>query len=122
MDVINSFVIGLNYFQQWIPPDPWHRFIYTHVPELRLDYHPLDRAALYYVRWNQMIETRAAGNPYFFCQLETVPSKLLAYLGRHATTRACWPAQGQQPHGRQAGVHFRGHPVRPDSPGATRHE
>jgi hypothetical protein len=82
MDVINSFVIGLNYFQQWIPPDPWHAFIYTHVPELRLDYHPLERAALYYVRWNQMIERRAAGKPYFFCQLETVPGKLLAYLGR----------------------------------------
>jgi hypothetical protein len=82
MDVINSFVIGLNYFQAWIPPDPWHTLIYTHVPELRLDYHPLERAALYYVRWNQMIERRAAGRPYFFCQLETVPGQLLAYLGR----------------------------------------
>ncbi len=35
MDVINSFVVGLNYFQQWLPSDPWHWFIYTHVPELR---------------------------------------------------------------------------------------
>ncbi len=82
MDVINSFVIGLNYFQQWVPADPWHWFMYTHVPELRLDYHPLERAALYYVRWNQMIETRAAGKPYFFCQLETIARKLLTYLGR----------------------------------------
>jgi hypothetical protein len=82
MDVINSFVVGLNYFQQWIPPDPWHWFMYTHVPQLRLDYHPLERAALYYLRWNQMIETRSAGKPYFFCPVETITSKLFVYLGR----------------------------------------
>jgi hypothetical protein len=82
MDVINSFVVGLNYFQQWMPPDAWHWFMYTHVPELRLDHHPLDRAALYYVRWNRMIEERSAGKPYFFCQLEAVTGKLFDFLGR----------------------------------------
>ncbi len=82
MDVINSFVMGLNYFQEWLPADVWHQFIYTHVPELRLDYHPLDRATLYYIRWNRMIEARAAGKPYFFCQVETVTQTLFDYLGR----------------------------------------
>jgi hypothetical protein len=82
MDVINSFVIGLNYFQQWIPPDAWHWFMYTHVPELRLDHHPLARAALYYIRWNQSIEARSAGKPYFFCQVETITRQLFDYLGR----------------------------------------
>jgi hypothetical protein len=82
MDVINSFVIGLNYFQQWIPPDAWHWFIYTHVPELRLDYHPLERAALYYIRWNRMIEARSAGKPYFFCQVEDITRQFFDYLGR----------------------------------------
>lgn len=81
MDVINSFVIGLNYFQDWLPSDVWHQFMYTHIPELRLDYHPLDRAALYYVRWNRMIETRSAGLPYFFCPVETIARDLFAYLG-----------------------------------------
>lgn len=85
MDVINSFVIGLNYFQDWLPSDVWHRFMYTHVPELRLDYHPLDRAALYYVRWNQMIEERSAGKAYFFCPVETITQKLFDYLGRRCT-------------------------------------
>jgi hypothetical protein len=85
MDVINSFVIGLNYFQQWMPSDPWHWFMYTHVPELRLDYHPLERAALYYVRWNRMIETRSRGKPYFFCQLEAITGKLFDYLGVRCT-------------------------------------
>ncbi|HEY7158931.1 MAG TPA: hypothetical protein VH575_33610 [Gemmataceae bacterium] len=82
MDVINSFVIGLNYFQEWLPADVWHQFIYTHVPELRLDYHPLDRAALYYIHWNRTIETRAAGKPYFFCQVETITHDLFDYLNR----------------------------------------
>ena len=82
MDVINSFVIGLNYFQEWQPPDVWHQFMYTHVPELRLDYHPLDRAALYYVRWNQIIEERSAGKRYFFCPLEAIGRKLFDFLGR----------------------------------------
>jgi hypothetical protein len=82
LDVINSFVVGLHYFQQWIPPDPWHWFAYTHVPELRLDYHPLERAALYYVRWNQMIEERSRGKAYFFSQLETIGQTLFDYLGR----------------------------------------
>jgi hypothetical protein len=82
MDVINSFVLGLNYFREWLPADVWHHFIYTHVPELRLDYHPLDRAALYYTHWNHMIETRSASKPYFFCQVETITHKLFDYLGR----------------------------------------
>lgn len=82
MDVINSFVVGLNYFQEWLPPDVWHQFIYTHAPELRLDYHPLDRAALYYIRWNRMIEKRSAGRAYFFCQVETITHRLFDYLGR----------------------------------------
>jgi hypothetical protein len=82
MDVINSFVIGLNYFREWMPPDAWHWFIYTHVPELRLDYHPLERAALYYLRWNRMIEARSAGKPYFFCQVECITHQLFDYLRR----------------------------------------
>jgi hypothetical protein len=82
MDVINSFVLGLNYFQEWLPTDVWHRFIYTHVPELRLDYHPLDRAALYYVHWNRLIEARSAGKPYFLCQVESITHQLFDYLDR----------------------------------------
>jgi hypothetical protein len=82
LDVINSFVVGLGYFQQWIPPDPWHHFIYTHVPELRLEYHPLERAALYYLRWNQMIEKRSRGKAYFFCPVERVTERLFPYLGK----------------------------------------
>ena len=81
MDVINSFVVGLHYFREWIPPDPWHRFIYTHVPELRLDHDPLERAALYYVRWNEMIERRAAGKRSFFCRIEDGVAGVLEHLG-----------------------------------------
>jgi hypothetical protein len=81
LKVINSFVVGLNYFKDWVPADVWHHFMYTHIPELRLDYTPLERAALYYVRWNQMIERKASNRPYLFCQLEHITEKLFDFLG-----------------------------------------
>ena len=94
MDVISSFVAGLDYFREWVPPDPWHRFIYTHVPELRLDYDPLERAALYYVRWNRMVEERSRGKRYTFCRLEDGPRELLPRLGVRCKDQAQFnPAQ-----------------------------
>lgn len=64
--VINSFVNGLRYFHsdkaEWIDskdkvvPCGYHRFIYQYVPELSEPMTAIERAALYYVRWNQMIE------------------------------------------------------------------
>jgi hypothetical protein len=101
MDVLNSFVVGLNYFHQWVPPDVWHWFIYSHLPELRLDYHPFERAALYYVRWNRMIEQRSAGRRYIRLQVENVPAELFRHLGRRCRDASLLAAR--KVNGRMAG-------------------
>ena len=79
--VINSFVVGLGYFLEPEATDGWHVFIFEHLPELGQHWHPLERAALYYVRWNQLIERRARRENYFFVRLEDGPSRLLRHLG-----------------------------------------
>lgn len=79
--VINSFVLGLGYFLEPQPTDIWHEFIYGILPELRQHWHPLERAALYYARWNRVIEWLAGGKDYFFMRLEDGPDRLLRRLG-----------------------------------------
>lgn len=83
LQVINSFVVGLGYFLEPYPTDIWHQFIYSHLPELQQHWHPLERAALYYVRWNRMIEQRARGQEPLFLRIEDGPSRLLRRLGVH---------------------------------------
>jgi hypothetical protein len=66
IQVITSFSKGLRYFQSeeptWIDksgevvPCEYHKFIYQFIPELAVPMDPLNRAALYYIRWNEMIE------------------------------------------------------------------
>jgi hypothetical protein len=80
MRVISSFVVGLGYFLDSVPGDPWQELIYAHLPELARPLHPLERAALYYARWNRMVEERARTSP-FFCRVEDGPEPVLAHLG-----------------------------------------
>jgi hypothetical protein len=60
--VVNSFVNYLKYFSSpttCLPPNPiYEAFIYRHLPELRNYDTPYERAAMYYVLWNEMVETR----------------------------------------------------------------
>jgi hypothetical protein len=65
MEVINSFVDGFGYFKDSCLNNPsekvYHEFIYKHAPSV-LDYvKPLDRAAAYYIAWNEMIERKVRG-------------------------------------------------------------
>lgn len=68
MEVINSFVHGLGYFKNdcLIKEDflDYHKFIYSHVPTIQNYKNPIDRAAAYYIEWNNMIEKNAEGRPY----------------------------------------------------------
>jgi len=85
MKVINSFVAGFEYFNDWclIMKDfeEYHRFIYGFVPELHNKMPPAIRCALYWIRWNQMIEEKAKGKRYFLFRVEHDPSKLFNFLG-----------------------------------------
>jgi hypothetical protein len=58
--VVDSFVNHVGNFKNSYPSGEYtsiyEEFIYKYVPELTETLSPFDRAALYYVRWNQMIE------------------------------------------------------------------
>lgn len=80
--VINSF-LGFGYFAEDIFKNEHHRryldFMYTHVPELRESMPAIDRAALYYIKWNKMIEERAKAR--IFHRIGSSPLKIINKLG-----------------------------------------
>lgn len=83
--VVNSFVNYLKYFHFpsiCIPPNPvYEAFIYRHLPELREYPAPYERAAMYYVRWNEMIESRQLLVRF---KAEEGPEPLKNLLGIHS--------------------------------------
>ena len=80
--VINSFCNNIYYFRNgesvWKENQTYENFIYKFLPELKIDMPQYDRASLYYVRWNEMIER---SNPDFFFRVEDSPDGLLKFLG-----------------------------------------
>ena len=82
IQVINSFCNSLYYFRNcdgvWKENQIYENFIYKFVPELKVDMPQYDRAALYYTKWNEMIEK---AKPDFFYRVEDDPGQLLAFLG-----------------------------------------
>jgi len=79
--VINSFCNNLNYFNDPNSIDPYERFILGNVPELKMSMPQYDRAALYYVMWNTMIEE---SNPDLFFRIEDDCVGLLKFLNLDA--------------------------------------
>lgn len=90
--VISSFVEDFHYFFKNSvkrPPNPYMKFIYRWVPDLldpSLDAYT--RAALYYVRWNQMIEMNCANklDNYYFHKIEDPVEPALFFLNLEPTT------------------------------------
>lgn len=90
LKVINSFVVGMKYFQEDNLSEEWedvtysvrdyHKFIYKYIPELNKPMHPATRAALYYIKWNQMIETKSENKEYFLHRVEDKLDKLFEFL------------------------------------------
>lgn len=80
--VVNSFVNYMRYFHSpslCLPPNPFYEaFIYRHLPELAIYEAPYERAALYYVRWNEMIEAVATAGRF---RVEEGPEPLQEFLG-----------------------------------------
>jgi hypothetical protein len=75
--VVNSFCNYLNYFASEEPMNLYEKFIYDQIPELRSDMPIFDRAALYLIRWNEMIEK---SKPDFFYRVEDSPEKLFDFI------------------------------------------
>lgn len=75
--VINSFCNSLNYFSDVNSSDSYERFIYGVFPELKSHMPQYDRAALYYLLWNKMIEQSAVK---FFFRVEDDSVDVLKFL------------------------------------------
>lgn len=75
--VVNSFCNYIDYFKKGEGTNSYEQLIYRHIPELKEDMPQYDRACLYYVRWNQMIEKHDA----FLHNIEDGPEPLLHFLG-----------------------------------------
>jgi len=100
MKVINSFVACFLYFLsstpsckkskfEWTyayPPgaDPefkFMNFMWSHLPALNAKYiKAVDRAAIYYIEWNRMIEQACSGRDFLFHPIESDVSKILDFM------------------------------------------
>lgn len=81
IDVISSFLNGLSYFKSSSPRNPYEEFIYFHLPSLKGCPTPIERAAEYYLQWNQMIEYNSFGKKYILHRVEDGNKSLLQKLG-----------------------------------------
>lgn len=101
MKVINSFVVSYCYFlsgKLGCTPDPsqltyeyppgadldfkFMRFIYRHIPELHDKLlTPVERAALYYIKWNELIEEACKVRKFFLYPIESDISNLIKFIG-----------------------------------------
>lgn len=63
--VVHSFCHHIDYFRYSEPKTLWEFFIYQQLPELKCDMAQYERAALFYVLWNELIEKRSCD---FFSQ------------------------------------------------------
>jgi hypothetical protein len=76
--VINSFCNYLGYFQRSAPSNSYEQFIYRHLPQVREATTPYDRAAVFYLGWNRMIEQY----PVKTFKVEDGPDPILSFLER----------------------------------------
>lgn len=77
--VVNSFCHYMdNCFEINTPRNDLEIFIYNAVPELEEKMPQYDRACLFYVQWNKMIE---ASHPAFSHRIEDDPKLLLEFVG-----------------------------------------
>jgi hypothetical protein len=86
LDVISSFVLDGLYFEHFVPEKsvPYQDFIKKNMS--RVYYNDLDavnRAAIYYIYWNKLIE-RSIRWPenYFLHKVESSPKKLIKFLNK----------------------------------------
>lgn len=85
--VVNSFCNYLDYFKDpENPKEEWENFIYNQIPELKDKSLAIyDRACLYYIKWNQMIENNLMHRGYCFHRIEDDISNVLDFLDLKST-------------------------------------
>jgi hypothetical protein len=83
--VINSFIKYLEYFANrhpalWYPAKKYESFIYYHCPDLYWDMSQEERAALYVLRWNKMIQKLSEGKERIFHRVEDDPQSVIDFV------------------------------------------
>lgn len=76
LEVISSFVYGVNHFQGNHIVKEWDDFIERHLPSINEYSTPVEKAAHFYVAWNNMIHKKD-----FFHRIEDNPQILLDKMG-----------------------------------------
>lgn len=61
------------------PKSPWEEFIYSHMPELKGKLSQYERGALFYIKWNELIEE---SKPQFFCRLDDIDEHVYGIFGK----------------------------------------
>ena len=84
--VINSFLRHIHYFSAPTPSaikpkNFYETFMHEVLPELQGAMTASERASLYYVRWNQMIEENLIGKDYLFHRIEDNIEKVFDFIG-----------------------------------------
>lgn len=89
LEVINSFVYGLRYFRNdCLNEDDfkdYHTFIYTYVPSILKYPDPVTRAAVFYIEWNNLIESKANGKSYIRHNISSSLKRVFRFLGMEPT-------------------------------------
>lgn len=75
--VISSFCHSINYFQKSDPSNKWEDFIYKNLPQLKQEMSQYDRASLFYILWNKMIEK---SKPNFLFKIEDNLEKIIKFI------------------------------------------
>lgn len=84
--VVNSFIRYLEYFQNrhpafWMPAKRYETFIYSHCTDLYFDMTQEERAALYVLKWNKMIEEMTTNMDCLFHRAEDDPQAVIDFVG-----------------------------------------
>lgn len=86
IEVINSYCNHIFHFKYAMPVQTfsmqYEKFNYNNIPELKQEMPMYDRAALFYIRWNRMIEDKLAGRSHLFVRIEKDLRSVLAYVGQ----------------------------------------
>jgi hypothetical protein len=80
--VIHSFCHYVGYFKGTISETSYEQFIYHHVPELKMDMPQYDRACLFWVRWNQMVESH---KPAYRHRIEDGTEGVVKFLDKNGS-------------------------------------
>jgi hypothetical protein len=77
--VVHSFCNYINYFTKKDASNAYEQFIYRILPEMRQEMPQYDRASLFWVMWNEMIESH---KPDLFYRMEDDIKVVLEFLGK----------------------------------------